>query len=193
MNRQDTPPSEETSEEQPSTFADFPEEARESVTGLAWLGFLEDTVYIWGHEFRIRTLRVGEELQVGLLTKKYADSIGEENAVATATVAMALKSIDGDTNFCPQAMKESAFAEQRYQWLQANCYMPTVIRIFEAYLGLIQEQRDILARVEDLSSGSRDLSMTSPDSFIEKEDYIPEVPLETMQGIADLADSNDDS
>ena len=45
MNRYDTPPSEEfVMDDSPMSITDFPQESRESVTGLLWLGFLEETV-----------------------------------------------------------------------------------------------------------------------------------------------------
>ena len=183
-------------EEAPSSVNDFPEEARESVNGLMWLGFLEDSVLIFGHEFVIRTLRVGEDLQVGLLTKEYSDSMGLEQAVATATVALALKSVDGDSNFCPPASKNYAdHARQRFKYVQENWYMPVIIRVFDAYLDLLGKQQEALERVEDLSTGSLNMFSPSPDSLTERENLEeqPEtVDPQTMEEIAALADSNDD-
>lgn len=193
----DTPPSQMESfeEEKPSSVADFPEEARESVNGLMWLGFLEDSVLVFGHEFVIRTLRVGEDLQVGLLTKEYADSMGIEQAIATATVALALKSIDGDPDFCPIASKNhSDYARQRFKYVQENWYMPVIVRVFDAYLELLAKQQDALERVEDLSTGSLNTFTPSPDSLTERAGLEEPQPLDpqSMEEIAALADSNED-
>lgn len=198
MNRNDTPPSEveELEEELPSSVNDFPEEARESVNGLMWLGFLEESVLVYGHEFVIRTLRVGEDLQVSLLTKEFADSMGIEQAVATATVALALKSIDGDPDFCPSASKNYAdYARQRFRYIQENWYLPVIIRVFDAYLDLLAKQQDALERVEDLSTGSLNTFTPSPDSLTERanlEDQPEPIDSQTMEEIAALADSNED-
>lgn len=195
MNRQDTPPSEEFAmEESPSKLSDFPEEARESVTGLAWLGFLEETVFAFGHEFVIRTLRSGEELQVGLLTKEFSDTLGREQAIATATVALALKSVDGDPDFCPMASRSHDFARQRFRYVQDNWFLPVIYRVFDTYLEMLERQSDALQRVEDLSAGSLNMFTPSPDSLIERvESEEPEGPSpEEMTDIADLASFNED-
>jgi hypothetical protein len=197
VNRYDTPPSEEfVMDDSPMSITDFPQESRESVTGLLWLGFLEETVDVFGHEFVVRTLRVGEDLQVGLLTKEYADSLGQEQAIATATVALALKSVDGDPDFCPQVSKSADHAKQRFQYVQNNWYMPVIFKVFDAYLGLLDRQNDALQRVEDLSQRSLNTFMPSPDSLIEKGD-LEEQPVnqpssEEMADIADLASFNED-
>ncbi len=196
MNSNDTPPSQIEEIEPPSSVNDFPDEARESVNGLMWLGFLEDSVLVFGHEFVIRTLRVGEDLQVGLLTKEYADSMGIEQAIATATVALALKSIDGDPDFCPVASRNHAdYARQRFKYVQDNWYMPVIVRVFDAYLGLLAKQQDALERVEDLSTGSLNTFTPSPDSLTERANLGEQPqPLDpqSMEEIADLAGSNED-
>jgi hypothetical protein len=196
VNSNDTPPSQIEEIEPPSSVNDFPDEARESVNGLMWLGFLEDSVLVFGHEFVIRTLRVGEDLQVGLLTKEYADSMGIEQAIATATVALALKSIDGDPDFCPVASRNHAdYARQRFKYVQDNWYMPVIVRVFDAYLGLLAKQQDALERVEDLSTGSLNTFTPSPDSLTERANLGEQPqPLDpqSMEEIADLAGSNED-
>lgn len=191
MNK-DTPPSQLEEEERPSSIDEFPEESRESVNGLIWLGFLEESVIAFGHEFVIRTLRVGEELQVSLLTKEFSDSMGVEQALATATVALSLKSVDGDSEFCPVASR-SDYARQRFRYIQDNWYMPVITRLFESYLSLLSKQQEALERVEDLSTGSLNMFTPSPDSLTEREGS-EEQPLDpqTMEEIAALADSNED-
>jgi hypothetical protein len=192
VNRLDTPPSEEAPEELPERISEFPEEIRDDVIGLAWLGFLQDTVHIWGHTFEIRTLRVGEELKIGTLTKKYADTIGEENAIAAATVALALKSVDGDPDFVKTASKFDDEAEVRFRYVLDHWFTPVIQRVFDAYIPLITRQRAALAEMEDLYEGSLGMFIPSPDSSTEKEDF-ESVPEAEMQSIVDSIDSSEDS
>ena len=192
MNRLDTPPSQIEEEQQPSTLSEFPEDARETISGLVWLGFIEKTTSFMGHDFTLRTLRAGEDLQVGLLTKQYADTYGREQAVAVATVALALKEVDGDPDWCPNATNSSSSFQQRFRAVQ-DWYLPTVFRLFDTYMELLQEQQLALERVEDLSTGSLSTFTPSSDSLNERDDLeVEPISPDEMAAIADSLDSNED-
>jgi hypothetical protein len=72
--------------------------------------------------------------------------------------------------------------------------MPVVVRLFNTYLELLAKQDDALRRVEDLSQGSLNTSILSPDSLPKREESEePTVAEEQMAELADLADSSEDS
>lgn len=154
-----------------TTFDQFPSEITEAVDGLAWLGHLEDTVSIWGHDFVLRTLKAGEELEASLLAKEYQDTFGQVKATAWAHVAAALVAVDGDENFCPPIgpnVRNNLGAKFRY--ITENWYWPVGEYLFGKYVDLNQRQLRALDALEDLSSRSRQNSWPTADSLKGQED-----------------------
>ena len=156
----------------------FPDEVVDDVDGLLWLGFLEDTVEFCGHEFVIRTLKLEDEMLAGLVTKDYKDSVSQGKAWIAAQVGMALVSVDGDANFCPQAgSSKTNYARARFQYVTKSWYEPTVNYIYVKYLELIERQEFVLSEMENLSQEDRISYMASPESSTEKADLMPEAEI----------------
>lgn len=134
---------------------DFPDEIREDVEGLIWLGYLTDSFEIYGHHFVIRTLRGDEELLASLICKEWVETLGQTRAWAWAQIALSLESVDNDEDFCPPAGPDRrAYARARFHYVTSRWYWPVAEKIFEKYLELQKRQLEALERLEDLSQGS---------------------------------------
>ena len=108
---------------------------------LLELGKLEETVEIGNRKVTLRTLKVGEELEVGLLTKEYQSSSEQLRAEITAIVAASIVSIDGKpliTSFGPD---EITFRD-KFNYVNNNFYWPVIRMIYKSYT-------DLLDRVEE--------------------------------------------
>lgn len=152
------------------TFAKFPEETRQAVDGLMWLGHLEKEVSLGGHTFVLRTLKADEELIVGQLAKEYIDSMAQAKAWAWAHVALSLTSVDGDLNFCPSIGPDKlANGRARFRYV-TQWYWPVGEYLYGEYAQLLQRQADAMEAVQDLSP--RSLSTFSPfaDSTTDQDD-----------------------
>lgn len=175
----------------------FPEGVADDVDGLLWLGFLEESVEFCGHEFVIRTLRLEDEMVAGLAAKDYKDSVSQAKAWIAAQVGMALVSVDGDENFCPQAgPNKKDFARARFQYVTHNWYEPTINYLYVKYVELLERQEEVLKEMENLSQEDRISFMASPDSSMQKADSNPpqaEIMDYLEDGPEDLIPFNADS
>lgn len=176
---------EESLVEPSDDFGGFPEQVREDVDGLIWLGYLEDSFDFCGHDFVIRTLRGDEELNAGLVCKEYTDQIGQDRAYVWATISLALVSVDGDENFCPPTTRDKKdYARARFNYCTSKWFWELGLAIFRHYSNLQVRQADAMKAVEDLSSGSRGISSPSPDSLIDRATS-PPGPIEDIRDLLD--------
>lgn len=177
--------------EQPRTLLDFPQEARDSVEGLMWLGYLEDEFDFCGHSFVMRTLRGDEELLASLVTKDYESSFGQDRAYAWATIALSLVSLDGDEEFCPKTGRDKrAYARARFQFCTSRWYWAVGEFLFQKYVDLQRRQTDAIRRVEDLSQGNLHTSSPSVSSSLNRADSEP-ARLDEIKEYLDPPDSTD--
>lgn len=85
----------ETEEHHESLGVSFPDEYMEDLRGLLFLGDLREEVEYGSHTFLLRTLREGEIMRIGQLTKDYQGTDSELNARRLFTVAAAIETVDG--------------------------------------------------------------------------------------------------
>jgi hypothetical protein len=148
----------------------FPDSVVDDVDGLIWLGYLEDVVEFCGHEFVIRTLRADEVLLSTLITKEYAETIGQGKAWVAAQIALALVSVDGDEEFCPRAThNKKDYARARFNYVTSNWYEATINHIYQSYATLLDRQALAIEETENLSKESRITFTASPDSLTPKD------------------------
>lgn len=172
---------------EPQGIESFPDDIREDVEGLMWLGFLEDEFDFCGHSFVIRTLRGDEELLAGVLTKEYMDTLGQSRAWAWALVSLALVAVDGDESFCPPSGPDKrAYARARFQYCTSKWFWPVAEYIFRRYTTLLERQAQAVEAVEDFASGSLPLPMPFVGSSTDKGDSSP--PLEDIREYLDPED-----
>jgi hypothetical protein len=92
-------------EEELDPLQAFPPEWQLTVTGLAFLGQLTDEFTFCGHRYTLKTLKPQEKISIGIVLQPTRNTLYEELAWQTAHVAVALTSIDGNTEFCPPSTK----------------------------------------------------------------------------------------
>lgn len=147
----------------------FPEEHQAAVDGLLWLGHLENEFKLAGHSFVLRTLKVEEELEVARLCEEFKESIGSPTAFKWAHIALALVSVDGDTDFCPPLGPDrTAYARSRFNYV-TQWYAPVGDFLFNSYAELTRRQTQALEAIENLSPRSPIGSMPWEDSLTEVE------------------------
>jgi hypothetical protein len=127
----------------------------QDVEGLIHLGALWTDVEFCGHEFTLRTLRVGEEFAAAAaVPESVRGTLKEAHAFATAEVALALEIVDGDDSFCPQAgPDEEAYAKARFNYVKKRWFWPTLDFLYTEYAKLKDRQLDAIRAMQDLSAG----------------------------------------
>lgn len=136
-------------------FDAFPDDVRQDVDGLIWLGHLDTSISFCGHDFVLRTLRGDEELLAGYVMKEFIETIGQAKAHVWATLALALVAVDGAEDFCPQATPNKRdYARARFNWITSNWYWPTALFLYNHYTSLLQRQQEALEALEDFCSGN---------------------------------------
>lgn len=141
--------------EEPMGIEDFEPEIREATESLMWLGYIEDNFEFCGHTFVLRTLKGDEELLASLVCKEYVETWGQHRAWAWAQVALALVSVDGDTEFCPQvSVDKKAYARARFNYCTSNWVWAVAEFLYGCYAQLLQRQAEVLQEMESLSQGN---------------------------------------
>lgn len=113
-------------------------------TGLLTLGKLVKKIDLYGHTFIIRTLKVGEELEVGLIADKYRQTNEAGRAYATAVVAAALERVDGKPPVVPIGPSEDSILQEKYEFVRSRYYWPIVRKLYESYVDLVRQQEEAL-------------------------------------------------
>lgn len=125
----------------------FDQRHAESFKGLLYIGSLTDRFEWLGHEFVIRTLGVDEQLAIAMVTKPYQGSGGEQLAYATAVVALATVTVDGEELPTPigEDAKLAEWAQRRFAYVRDNWYQYTISEVFQRYLALEDTAQQVVA------------------------------------------------
>lgn len=130
---------------EPDAPAEFDPRHRDLFSGLIYLGYLEETVVLWGHTFRLVTPSRMERLQGGALHQPYLGTLSADLAYETVMVAMFLTKVDGHE--LPQPVltdpKENAVRD-RFEWVAQNLREGVIGRLYEQVLLLDQKVLDVL-------------------------------------------------
>lgn len=125
----------------------FPEEHKEPFRGLNFLGHLTREFEYLGHKIVIKTLTTDETLAVAQVVDKYKDTIGQPRAYATAMVAACIVTVDDQPLVSPLGEdSRTPYADiwQRYNYIKARWYPPTIDAIYSEYLILEQKVYEVL-------------------------------------------------
>lgn len=137
----------EFTQPEPEAPKDFPDHLFDPFQQLVQLGHLEDQWEMGGQEFKIRTIRVGEELTYLRLTKPYqGQPAAEGRAYAAAMVAASMVSLNGQplaVALSPtQDVSDLKFKKVlRWHW-------PVIEHVFQHYLSLEKKQREVLLELQ---------------------------------------------
>ena len=147
----DVPPSEGiTSDEARIAQLELDPRYRQDFDGLLYLGSLRDEFKWAGHTFTIRTLTVDEMLEVGLIVKRYDETIGSNRAYITAVVAACLERVDGKSVHSPLGPRESPL-EERFRYIRESWYPWTADRVYNQFLMLETRVAQIIEAMGEVS------------------------------------------
>lgn len=83
-------------------------------------GYFSSTVALGTNTVNIRTLKIGEELEVALVAQKYQDTVEATRALIAATVAAAIVSVNGEPLIpFPLGAKDNSI-EARFVYIGEN-------------------------------------------------------------------------
>lgn len=141
-------PSKPTEEEQLTQSEEsFDPSARLDMEMLLTNGKIVAEIELAGHVFMIRTLTIGEELAVADVCKEYYNNFTEAKAIATATVAAALESIDGRPLMHSLGPDPVSNIRQKFQYIRNKWYWVLISELYANYAGLLDRQ---IAAFEEL-------------------------------------------
>lgn len=123
-------PVDETDDELPS----------EALVGLINVGRLTKEFSLYGDDLRLRTLKVGEELEVGLLISKWSGTPEEGRAYAVAMVAAAIESVNGKPLVSMLGPSSDDLIRRKFDYVRTKWYWPAIQEIYEEYVKLQGEQ-----------------------------------------------------
>lgn len=124
---------------------EFDPRHREAFEGLLYLGALTDEFHWLGHTFVIRSLTVGETLEVGLIHRQYRNSLGDSRAYVTAMVAASILSVDGRP--LPQPLTRDPSdtrLHSQFTYVKDNWYPWVVDKIYSRVVLLEQRVEGVL-------------------------------------------------
>lgn len=115
----------EVEDDTESSAFTFDDRWQNDFEGLLYIGHLEDTVEMMGHEFRIKTLTQREKLKISLLSKPYEQTtMGFLKAYRAACCAAGLLTVDGQPLFSAQKNVDSL--QQKFNYVTENWHEPVI-------------------------------------------------------------------
>jgi len=132
---------------------ELPEEKPEEplgagVLGLLYLGKLTDSFDYQGHDFVIKTLKIGEELEAALITQEYMQTPDYERALATALVAASIETVDGKPLVTSLGPSEDNYLRHKFEYIKDRWYWTTIGFVYSKYIDLLQKQKEALDEFE---------------------------------------------
>ncbi len=114
------------------------------VLGLLYVGKLTKSFDYQGHDFVIKTLTMGEELQAALITRDFEDTVEYPRALATAIVGACIETVDGKPIVTELGPSEDDYLQRKYTFVKNKWYWPTINFVYDRYIELLQEQKEAL-------------------------------------------------
>jgi hypothetical protein len=137
----------------PNEWVDEPNPQQTQVTdepvsndtlSLLNLGELRTHMDVRGHSVELRTLKMDEELEIGLVIQRYQGTIEEGRALATAVVATAVENIDGKPLISTLGPGENIIS-RKFDYVRTRMYWPVIKIIYEeGYIPLVERQVESL-------------------------------------------------
>jgi hypothetical protein len=136
-----------------------PEDAlSDDALNLLQLGELRSEFDYFGNLIEMRTLQIGEELEIGVLTKSYSETVEGGRAYTTAVVAASVDTIDGKPIVRSLGADQRGVLKKKFDYFR-RFYWPTIKDLNEHYKDLLRRQAEALEELEKKSS--RALSTSS--------------------------------
>lgn len=121
-------PEDEVEPDEPE-HTDLTEEERESFGNLLTVGRRTKTVTVFDHKVVLVSLNVDDEIMIGQATRPYKDSLTHTRAWQSATVAAAIRSVDGEA--WGQSLYADAEPEVLFEskWEKVRRMYPLVVQV----------------------------------------------------------------
>lgn len=122
----------------------FPEESKQDLNGLLYLGYLTDRFEKFGHTFTIKTLTRGERMAVSILVKEWEGSLGMADAYEAAMVAASLVEVDGRSLYTDLEPDADPLIRIRQNFnIVRRWYDPVLVAIYERITVLAARQERV--------------------------------------------------
>lgn len=118
----------------------IPPVTRGNLDNLLINGKITETISFGGHEFIMRTLTVGEELAISAICSGYEGTLAQGRALATATVAAALESVDGLPLVQSMGPDPSVAIRQKFNFIKNRWYWNIIAHLYQEYMKLLEKQ-----------------------------------------------------
>ena len=113
---------------------------RTDVENLLTNGSISKEIELAGHVFVMRTLTIGEELAIAEICGAYDGNFAQAKAIATATVAAALESIDGRPLMRTLGPDVKNNIRHKFQYIRNKWYWTIINELYEHYQLLLERQ-----------------------------------------------------
>lgn len=113
---------------------------RQDIENLLTVGHISKEIGVAGHTFVMRTLKIGEELAIADACKEYDGTFAHAKALATATVAAAIESIDGRPLMRSLGPDQSQNIRQKFSYIKNKWYWAIINELYEEYTLLLDRQ-----------------------------------------------------
>ena len=113
---------------------------RTDMDNLLTNGYISTEINLAGHVFAMRTLTIGEELAVSLVVSDYDKNYAQNKAVAAATVAASLESIDGRPLMRSLGPDPALNIRQKFLYIKNKWYWVIIEELYQNYLLLLERQ-----------------------------------------------------
>lgn len=122
-------PEEDVLEEEPDPYTTLSAEERESLRDLMTVGRRTKTVTVFDHKVSLVSLNVDDEIMIGQATKEHIGSQTFSRVWQSATVAAAIRSVDGEAwgqSLYADADSSVLFEEK---WTKVRRMYPLIVQI----------------------------------------------------------------
>lgn len=110
---------------------------------LIYKGELTDVVEFGAHKFKLKTLKIGEELEASLLASRYENTVDAGRALATALVAASIVTVDDEPLVELIGPGEKSL-DAKFKYITENWYWFTVAKLYETYDSLLNRSLKVL-------------------------------------------------
>jgi len=139
-------------EDQDSDVTELTSEERRDFASLLTCGRRSKKISVMGHSVVIQTLKTGDEMRVGLFTKKYLESqLGFQRAYQVAVVAAGVREIQGKPLFkeLREVTNEDEIFDKNVEAVLE--YYPIVVtQIYQAIMDLEREYAELAIKLGKL-------------------------------------------
>lgn len=166
---------------EPSTdpFDELDAQIKRDIDQLIDQNVLSEGFTFGGHSFVIKTLLPNEANAAAAAMRDLQGTAREVQAYMQAMIALAIFSLDGDTDFHKRVGDLRSHAASRFEWIGNNLDDVMIAYVFNRYNAM--DKRRIIARqaIQNLPTPGQSHSTPWPDSLIGQDTFSGGAPMAT--------------